>query len=155
VNSLVLLDSSVICEWLQVPGKSSINGQKMVSDEMKVLLSGGATFYLPLAAVVEVGNHITHVKNGVKRRTCAERFVTLLNNCLNHERPYATIPFWDEDDMRKFAAAFSANATAGVSMGDTTMINDFNKLCEVNPTAKCVRIWSVDGHLDSYRCLRF
>lgn len=150
MKGIILLDTSVLCEWLQVPGKSVQGGNLRVAKKMRAF-AVGFDFFLPLAAVIETGNHIAHVKKAKARRSCAEALVALIDKCVAGTVPYATVAGWDVDDLKRFSRSFVANATASVGMGDTTIISDFEKLCEHYPTAKEIRIWSLDGHLDSYR----
>lgn len=151
MESLVLLDSSVLCEWMKIPGHCSASKHADVAKTMKSLLEDGATFFIPIAAVVEVGNHVANIKDGTVRRKSADKFTGLLRKCLEEERPFATIPLWDRGDLKRYVDSFVANATVGIGMGDISIIREFEKLCEANPTAQEVWIWTTDGHLDSYR----
>lgn len=150
MRGIILFDTSILCEWLQIPKKSTSNGNKRVEKKM-CALAVDFDFFLPLAAVIETGNHIAHIKNAQTRRSCAEALVALIDKCIAGKIPYATIAGWDVDDLKRFSRSFVANATVSIGMGDTTMISDFEKLCERYPTAREIRIWSLDGHLDSYR----
>lgn len=153
MNSIILLDTSVLCEWFEVPGKSAKGGHRRVTDAMKAYVKDGCDFFLPLASVVETGNHIAHVATGNARRRCANLLAELIENCITAEHPYATIAYWDEDELKAIAREFRSNAMSGISMGDTSIIGDFKRLCEDNPTAMRIKIWSMDGHLDTYEKL--
>ena len=151
MERLILMDSSVLCEWLGVPGHSNGSTATSVRQEMKRFVREGSTLFLPLAAIVEVGNLIATVDNGDRRRRCADGFVALVRSCLEKERPFATIALWTRDDVTKYVERFVGNATCKISFGDTSIIREFEKMCEANPTAREIRIWTTDGHLDSYR----
>lgn len=62
---VVFVDTSVLLNLLDVPGK---NGDRdSVTAEFKRMASDDAVLVIPIAAVIEVGNHIAHLSSGRQR----------------------------------------------------------------------------------------
>lgn len=68
---VVFVDSSVLLNLLDVPGKNSDRGG--VTAEFKAHAASGVTLIIPMAAVVEVGNHIAQLPGHDRRdrATCS------------------------------------------------------------------------------------
>lgn len=68
MKKVLILDTSVICVWLQVPGKDTCgrSGNILTHDMVKAKIESeqelGTTFVLPIASVIETGNHIAHIR---------------------------------------------------------------------------------------------
>lgn len=71
-----VVDTSVLCDLLKVPGKCQRHDE--VREELEVLSGSGVQLVVPIASVIETGNHIAQAEGGHARRACAERFVGLL-----------------------------------------------------------------------------
>jgi len=63
-KSVMILDTSVLCVWLKVPGKetcgsgSSCLDFTKVDHEIKAAIHTQYTLVLPLSSIIETGNHI-------------------------------------------------------------------------------------------------
>jgi len=71
------VDTSILVEFLNVPGRSQ--HRKQVLAEFKRKRASGTHFVLPTAAVIETGNHVHHIAEGSKRLGCAQAFAQLLS----------------------------------------------------------------------------
>lgn len=80
------MDTSVLCDLLDVPGKNQ--HRQEVHDELRELVAAGIQLVLPIAAVIETGNHIVQIGEGSARRACAERFVKLLRATAGGDLPW-------------------------------------------------------------------
>lgn len=95
MSSVVFLDSSVLFNLLDVPGK---NGDRAtVVTKFQRLAGQKTTFVFPVTAVIEAGNVIAQLSDGGARHACMERFVELLRKALNTTAPLAVsgVP-WDQ-----------------------------------------------------------
>ncbi|MFD3413750.1 hypothetical protein [Streptomyces cyaneofuscatus] len=73
------VDTSILCNLLEVPGKSQ--HRKQVIDELKSKRERRDTdLLLPVTAIIETGNHLAQVSDGRARRSCAERLSGVLTN---------------------------------------------------------------------------
>ena len=91
MSSIVIVDTSVLLNIMDVPDRNQHRGD--VLDRLATLIDGGDHLFIPMAAIVEVGNHIAHVKNGAHRRAAAERFVQEVRSALADEAPWKPIHF--------------------------------------------------------------
>jgi hypothetical protein len=107
------------------------------------------SLFLPMATVLETGNHIAQNGDGNLRRQCAERFVKQVNLAIDGESPFTPINFLEANDLRKWLAEFPDWAMQGQGLGDLSIKHDWERLCEQNQ-ARRVYIWSLDQHLSGY-----
>lgn len=77
---LELLDTSILVELLEVPFES--DNVQDVTAQFEARLTGGIQLHLPVASVVESGDHIGRIDDGHDRRRCAERFDSMLRKTL-------------------------------------------------------------------------
>ena len=62
---LCLVDTSILLNILNVPGKNEHRDEVFAAFREKV--DAGETFFLPLATIIETGNHIGHLPDGNDR----------------------------------------------------------------------------------------
>jgi hypothetical protein len=145
--SVVLIDTSVFCNIVPVPGRAQ--NRFDVVEELKVLIGNLATLLLPMAAVLETGNHIAHLASGHLRRKTAMNFCNEVENAINGIAPWTPTPFWEIEAMQLWLAEFPNAALSGKGMGDLSIIKEWEQQCALNQSRR-VRIWSLDGHLNGY-----
>jgi len=80
------LDTSVFVEILDVP-HMNVHRDAVVT-EMDARRKANVKFVLPTATVIETGNHIFQIKGGAARRSCAPRFMKLLQKTAAGETPW-------------------------------------------------------------------
>src|SRR5690606_28141753 len=81
VSDVVLIDTSVFCEILAVPGLAS--RPREILDQLEAGADEAWTYLLPWATVLETGNHVGQVSDGRLRRAVAERFVEAVRRSLD------------------------------------------------------------------------
>lgn len=86
--AVIFIDTSVLCNLLRIPGKAQ--HQEEVRGDYQQRRAAGDTFVLPLAAVVETGNHIEQLGEsfGYDRRRCAEGLVGILRLVAGGDEPW-------------------------------------------------------------------
>lgn len=139
--SVVLIDTSVFCNIVPVPGRDQ--NQPEVVAEFEALIQAGTTLLLPMTAVLETGNHIAKMENGAKRRKTAANFCRLVLDAINGNAPWTPTPFWEMDAMENWLDEFPDAAMRGRGMGDLSIIKEWERQCQLN-RARRVRIWSLD-----------
>lgn len=128
-SRVLVIDTSVLCCWLRIPGKDTAGpvNDKWTFDRIDQLVrqaaDAGATFVLPLAVLIETGNHIAHC--GGDRYALAGQLTKLLADAVKGNSPW--VPFAGQDDLwgaeglLKLANTWPALAAGGTSIGDATI----------------------------------
>jgi hypothetical protein len=73
MSSICLIDTSVFLNFLNVPNCNQ--HRVLVLEDYKIYAQSGCTFLLPMATILETGNHIAQNGDGTVRRKIAIRFV--------------------------------------------------------------------------------
>lgn len=144
MSSIVLVDTSVLLNILDVPGRNERRDE--VLTELGRLIEAGDHFFIPMAAIVEVGNHIAQVANGAHRRAAAQRFVAEVRKALSDEVPWKPINFPSNQEVLSWLDSFPEAATRGMGMGDLSIKKEWDELCLRHRLSR-VRVWALDGDL--------
>ena len=126
---IVVIDTSIFCCWLKVPGKEEAgSGEgrwdfKRANDFIDNEVRCGSTLVLPLATVIEAGNHIAQCSGD--RYKLAEDLVGSLRRASSACSPWASFHeqsvLWDEDGVSFLAKEWPGLAAAKISIGDATI----------------------------------
>jgi hypothetical protein len=155
MSSICLIDTSIFLEILNVPNYNQRRAS--VLEDYQTYFQSGCTFLLPMATILETGNHIAQNGDGTMRRKTAKRFVEEVKKAFTGEAPWkpTTFPNTAEilewiDDFPDLAGRNKApNKPEGTSFGDLSIIEEFNKSCKRFPMSE-VFIWSLDSDLQTY-----
>lgn len=149
------VDTSVLCDLLDVPGKAQ--QQLAVREELRSLIEQGIQLVLPVAAIIETGNHIEQGPRGHARRAAAERFVALLRLTVATAAPWVlhSVP-WDGrmldlicDGTPKTGAFVDLAGNGQLGGGDVSILAE----CELYRSRVAgvrVAIWTHDQQLAAY-----
>ena len=145
MSRIVLLDTSVLLNVLDVPGRSQ--HRDAILSELELLIDSVAHLFIPMAAIIETGNHIAHMDgDGRVRRQVAERFVELMRAALNDEAPWKPINFPSDTHVLAWLGEFPDSAMRRIGMGDLSIRKEWEQLRARYPMSR-VTVWSVDGDL--------
>lgn len=147
MGAICLIDTSIFLEILNVPKKASQS--ELIFQELKEKIEAGESLFLPMATILETGNHIAQNGDGNQRRTCAEKFVNQVTQALEGKSPFTPISFLKKEDLQGWLKEFPDEAMQRRGLGDLSIINDWQKICDQNPVRR-VYIWSLDKHLKGY-----
>lgn len=89
MNTVTFVDTSVLCELLQVPGKSDPDRSQQLLVEMDRRHDAGERFVIPITTIIETGNHIAQ-SNG-DRHQLARRLVGLLRLAASGDSPWLVL----------------------------------------------------------------
>ena len=145
--SIVLMDTCVFCNVLDVSGFNQHCDS--ILTEMEGHIRNNHTLLLPMAAVLETGNHIAQLTRGNVRRTVAQRFCDDVSEVIDGASPWTPTPFWEVEQLRTWLSEFTEHAMRGVGLGDLSIIKEWERQCKIFPKRR-VTIWSLDGHLKGY-----
>lgn len=144
MSAIVIVDTSVLLNILDVPDRNQ--RKAAVLDRLGALIDAGDHLFIPMAAIVEVGNHIAHVKNGAQRRSAAERFVNEVRSALADQAPWRPINFPSNQEVLGWLSAFPDSAAQSVGMGDLSIKQEWTACCG-KYRLNHVWIWTLDGDL--------
>ncbi|MCC2693462.1 hypothetical protein [Nodularia sp. LEGE 04288] len=155
MSSICLIDTSVFLNLLNVPNCNQ--NQTSVLEDFKTYWDSGCTFLLPMATILETGNHIAQNGDGTMRRKTALRFVKAVKDAFTGEAPWSPTAFPTTEEILSWINQFpdmacrnkTPDKPQGTSFGDLSIIEEFNKLCKRFPMSE-VFIWSLDTDLQSY-----
>jgi hypothetical protein len=113
---------------LSVPGKETCGLQGDLWDKQRVekTLSeeeaNGTLFVLPLAVIIETGNHIAQSKNAWD---CAKALCNIIKRTLDSESPWAEFTqqnvLWTPEELHRLADEWPTYAVSKLSIGDMTI----------------------------------
>lgn len=126
---ILILDTSVLCCWLQVPGKEEAGpvNDRWNHDRINALLeqerAKNSTFVLPIATLIETGNHIAQAS--CYRFERATSLAGYLREAADAQSPWAAFtdqsPLWQAENLRALAESWPPLANSGTSIGDATI----------------------------------
>lgn len=126
---VLILDTSVLCCWLQVPGKEEagpINDRwnyARINTLLDLEKQKDSTFVLPIATLIETGNHIAQASS--QRFATASNLASYLREAADAKSPWAAFTeqsaLWQSEKLRALADTWPALAAGGTSIGDHTI----------------------------------
>ena len=129
MRRVLVFDTSVLCVWLAVPGKETCGPEDDFwdRDRVQALVDAEAeqrsVFVLPLASIIETGNHIAQA--GRYRFEAAQALMGLLRKALDEDEPWAAFAqqadLWSVDSMNRLVQEWPRLAQAQLSLGDATI----------------------------------
>lgn len=151
---VLFIDTSVLCNLIDVPGRNQDHGT--VRKEFEALVSQGRTrFVIPVTTIIETGNHIAHA--GGNRRGAAERLERFLQAAANEDAPWQLHSVtWDAAYLAALRAGDGTGAPMVDHLGNGTMgTGDLALLCErdafeARTNFRTVRIWTLEATMAAY-----
>ncbi len=107
------------------------------------------TLLLPMTTVLETGNHIGHIGEGMARRACAMKLTEVVVAALDGKSPFEPMSFWDRDRLRTWLTEFPNRACEGLGIGDLLIVKEWELACQLH-SGRRVYVWTLDPHLNSY-----
>lgn len=127
MKKVVVLDTSMLCVHFAVPGKETCGPQHDRWDRMRLAKklaeeeSSSATLVVPLAALIETGNHIANARSYQLALELGE----LLRRLADAESPWAAFSeqhgLWTDTALRDLADGWPDLAVRGISLADATI----------------------------------
>ncbi len=153
--SICLIDTSIFVIILGVPRMS--DNRDEILTELKEYVELETKLLLPMATILETGNHIAQNGDGRQRRNCAIEFVNQVTEAFAGNAPWQPTSFPSASAIQEWLPEFIACAATnkaptkpeGTSFGDLTIIKEWEKVCRQNQ-GHDVFIWSLDADLDQY-----
>lgn len=143
--SVAILDTSVFCNLLDVPGKCQ-DRDRARADLLRYV-EDGVQLLLPLGAVYETGNHIAQATGD--RHTLATTFAEEVRKAIEGESPFTAAAFPDLEEVRAWLPSFPERAAQTVGMTDLSIIRLWEQQRALLRRRR-VLIWSYDDDLAGY-----
>lgn len=129
MRKVIIIDTSILCIWLGIPGKETCGSGTNQWDKSRVeaLLQKeekeSTTFVLPLASILETGNHITQAKS--RQYEMAHKLAEIMTLVAEEKTPWAAFTeqsvLWEAEGLKKLAAEWPNLAKQKISIGDATI----------------------------------
>ncbi len=159
MKKVLVIDTSVLCVWLEVTGKTSCGSDNdrwdkaRVDEKIKEEMKAGTTFVLPLASIIETGNHIS--QSATHRRERAVALADLMRKSADEETPWAAFSdqsiLWTTEKLKGLADSWPTLADQKLSLGDATIKDVAEYYAQTGTTH--VEILTGDQGLKAYQPL--
>lgn len=126
---VLILDTSVLCCWLRVPGKEEAGpahdrwDHARINTLLELERAQNSTFVLPMATLIETGNHIAQAPSHRYERAIS--LAGYLREAADAQSPWAAFtdqsPLWQTENLRNLADSWPPLAAGGTSIGDATI----------------------------------
>lgn len=130
-KKVIIFDTCVLCCWFNVPGKTTCGPEhdkwdhQRINDIIERERDKQTIFVLPLASIIEMGNHIA-LSSG-DRYTLATQFASYIALTAENVSPWAAFneqdTLWSKEAMNKLSTMWPTLATQGIGIGDATIKN--------------------------------
>ena len=142
------VDTSVLVNLLKVPFMCDQYDE--LKQEYDRCFANKDIFVLPMAAIVETGNHIAQIQDGNKRWEVMERFISLVKNACQQNNNMSVMPNLSYEEIQNALLSFQNNIHNKIGYGDATIVEQFNTYWRDKQPIGEMRIWSIDRHLQNY-----
>ncbi|MDD5273766.1 MAG: hypothetical protein PHU14_13735 [Methylovulum sp.] len=129
MRKVLIIDTSILCVWLAVPGKDTCGpdddrwDKQRVDEKIQEEQKDSTTFVLPLATLIETGNHIAQAP--AYRFERGQALADLLRKAADNETPWAAFSeqssLWSSEKLKTLADTWPTLAAQQLSLGDATI----------------------------------
>lgn len=148
MRTIYLVDTTIFLNVLDIPGFNQDKGD-IINRLGQLFRDSSVNLLLPMAAIIETGNHIAHLPSGGNRRRFAQKYVDQVKLALLGEAPWTLTQNLQFSEMIQWIDEFPDHAMRKVGMGDLTIIKEWELACGRHPNDN-VTIWSLDAGLQGY-----
>jgi hypothetical protein len=152
---VLVIDTSLLCVWLKVPKMETCGETGAAWDFAKVdkrikdALRDGYTLVLPLASIIETGNHIAHAPQ--YRRERALGLGEMMTKAADAQTPWAAFQhqaeLWGADQLKELATTWPPLAECQLALGDATIARIGEYYAKLGCTVKFL---TADRQLNAY-----
>lgn len=156
-KKVLIIDTSILMVWLEVPGfQTAGKDNEWTIDEVTEKLqneqNNGTCFILPIATIIETGNHIAQVKGDI-RKGVVEKFADLLEDVAKNKTPWTLFTnqteFWSSEQLIELAEQWRKTGIMRLSLGDASIV----KVAQYYQQMYEVEIFTGDRQLKGYEKL--
>ena len=147
MSDIVLVDSSVLLNVLDIPGFNQDRDD--ILERFGQLVNADDHLLLPMAAVLETGDHVADLSDGRERRRYAQRFRDCIYEALQGDAPWTPIEFPETSQLAEWLAEFPDLAMQELGISDVSIIDAWQRACARHPHQR-VYIWTLHRQLGAY-----
>ena len=148
MSTVHFIDTSVLVELLNIPNMNANHAQ--VKAEYQQLAVNQDIFVLPIATLVETGNHIGQIKNSSIRYDISGKFSQMVTQAVRSENHWNVIPELSSEILSKMMSNFPNWTVTCSGFGDLSIVEQFEDYWQNRQPIGKMRIWSLDHHLAAY-----
>lgn len=129
MKKVLIFDTSILCTWLGIPGMESCGhddarwDQTKIEEKVQIELKEKTIFVLPIAGIVETGNHIAQAPHS--RYEKGLELADLMKKSAQQETPWAAFSdqtvLWSSEKLLELAKKWPKLADSKFSLGDATI----------------------------------
>ena len=152
LSGTAILDTSWLLELYRVPGYFKESRTDTVRTETAVLIEAKCELFVTVPVLFEVASHITHVRDGRRRRTLGERLRDDIASSIDRDSPWTITTVGREilfrsQDVIRLAERFLESSGPNYSFADISIID---LAAELRRPGRTVKIMAYDRQLLSY-----
>ena len=147
-----ILDTSWLLELYRVPGYFEEARTPQVRKETSEIVDAKCELFVTDPVLFEVASHITHVRDGRRRRTLGERFRDDIKRFIDRESPWTVVSVGRDillrsHDVIRLANRFLESSGPNYSFADISIID---LATELRRPERTVKVLAFDEQLLSY-----
>lgn len=129
MKKVLIIDTSILCVWLQVPTHDASGPKEdewdfeRIDKFIKEEIRASTTLVLPLATIIETGNHIAHAR--AKRYETALALAEIMIKAADEKSPWAAFThqseLWESEGLKNLANQWPVLADRNTAIGDATI----------------------------------
>lgn len=131
MRKVLVIDTSILCVWLRVPNMIKAGPDDdpwdfdRIDAKVKDEISTKSTLVLPLATIIETGNHISKLPHS--RKDSAESLAAIIRKAAEARTPWAAFSeqssLWSGEGLKELADRWPNLAAKKLSIGDATIMD--------------------------------
>ncbi|NES94604.1 MAG: hypothetical protein F6K32_05125 [Desertifilum sp. SIO1I2] len=129
MRKVLIIDTSILCIWLKVPKMEACGTERdkwnfaRVDEYIQKEIKESTTLVLPLATIIETGNHIA--QSSGNRYELAQALAKIMSDAADEQSPWAAFTdqsvLWEAENLKKLASEWPKLASEQISIGDATI----------------------------------
>jgi len=152
LSGVAILDTSWLLELYRVPGYFKESRTLPVRTETADLVKAKCELFVTVPVLFEVASHITHVRDGRRRRTLSEKLRDDVTSSIDRESPWTLTTvgrkiLFRSQDVIQLAERFLESSGPNYSFADISIID---LAAELRQPERMIKILTFDGQLLSY-----
>ena len=152
LSGTAILDTSWLLELYRVPGYFKKSRTEQVRADTAELIKAKCELFVTVPVLFEVASHITHVRNGGRRRILGKRLRDDITRSIDRESPWTIATVGREilfrpQDVIHLVERFLESTGPNYSFADISIID---LATELRRPGRTVKILAFDGQLAAY-----
>ena len=150
--AVFIIDTSYLLEMFRVPGLSNTNDVLKIRKRYEEAENNKCRFIVPVPCIFELGNHISRIKDGNKRKELAKSVYDSVKSSIEQNNPWNITPSIGLKELPQFFKVFEEKyVSQKISLTDSIVIQEAIRLKKKYKKYDYpVHIWTKDNDLKAY-----